>query len=68
MDEQCGWLIPAGSIDALVDALAAVIDAPLDRLAAMGRTGRERVHAQHDSRTNGRQLNALFHRYHGGGV
>jgi glycosyltransferase involved in cell wall biosynthesis len=68
VDEQCGWLIPAGSIDALVDALAAVIDAPLDRLAAMGRTGRERVHAQHDSRTNGRQLNALFHRYHGGGV
>jgi len=66
VDEQCGWLIPAGSIDALVDALGAVIDAPVDQLAGMGRTGRGRVLAQHDSRANGRQLNALFHRYHGG--
>lgn len=66
VDEQCGWLIPAGSIDALVDALGAVIDAPVDRLAAMGRIGRERVLAQHDSRANGRQINALFHRYHRG--
>ena len=66
VDEQCGWLIPAGSIDALVDALGAVIDAPIDRLAAMGRVGRERVLAQHDSRANGGQLNTLFHRYHRG--
>lgn len=63
VDEQCGWLIPAGSIDALVDALGAVIDAPTYRLIEMGRTGRHRVVARHDSRTNGRQLNALFHRY-----
>ncbi|MBA4307635.1 MAG: colanic acid biosynthesis glycosyltransferase WcaL [Sphingopyxis sp.] len=66
VDEQCGWLMPAGSIDALVDALGAVIDAPVERLAAMGRVGRERVLARHDSRTNGRQLNALFHRYRRG--
>ena len=66
VDQECGWLMPAGSIDALVDALGAVIDAPVDRLAAMGRIGRERVLAQHDSRVNGRQLNALFHHYHRG--
>lgn len=66
VDEQCGWLIPAGSIDALVEALGAVIDAPVDQLVGMGRTGRGRVLAQHDSRTNGRQLNALFHHYHRG--
>ena len=66
VDEQCGWLMPAGSIEALVEAMAAVIDAPIDRLAAMGRVGRERVLARHDSRANGRQLNALFHRYHHG--
>ena len=63
VDENCGWLIPAGSIDALAEAMNAVINAPTDRLVEMGRTGRKRVAAQHDSRTNGRQLNALFHRY-----
>ena len=66
LDEQCGWLIPAGSIDALVEAMGAVIDAPVDRLVEMGRIGRRRVLAQHDSRKNGRQLNALFHHCHGG--
>jgi colanic acid/amylovoran biosynthesis glycosyltransferase len=66
VDEQCGWLIPAGSIEALVEAMAAVIEAPTDRLAAMGRIGRGRVLAQHDARNNGRQLNALFHHYHRG--
>ena len=63
VDENCGWLIPAGSIDALAEAMSAVIDAPTDRLVEMGRTGRKRVVVLHDSRTNGRQLNALFHRY-----
>lgn len=66
VDEKCGWLIPAGSIDALVKAMSAVIDAPADQLIEMGQTGRMRVVAQHDSRVNGRQLNALFHRYHEG--
>lgn len=66
VDRECGWLIPAGSIDALVAAMTEVIDAPTSKLIKLGQTGRERVLANHDSRTNGRQLNALFHRYHEG--
>lgn len=66
VDGDCGWLIPAGSIDGLVDAMSAAIDAPIDRLIEMGRIGRKRVMAQHDSRINGRQLNALFHQYRSG--
>lgn len=60
VDASCGWLIPAGSIDALVDAMKAAIEAPIDQLAEMGRTGRARVAAQHDALQNGRQLNMLF--------
>lgn len=66
VDASCGWLIPAGSIDALVDAMKAAIEAPIDQLAEMGRTGRARVAAQHDALQNGRQLNMLFHRTSGG--
>ena len=68
VDERCGWLIPAGSIDALVEAMSEAIDAPTDQLVAMGRDGRRRVLAQHDSRTNGQQLNELFHRHLGRGI
>lgn len=63
VDRQCGWLIPAGSIDALVDAMGAVIDAPVDQLAEMGRVGHERVAAQHDAGVNGTQLVHLFRTY-----
>lgn len=62
VDANCGWLIPAGSIEALVDAMNMAIDAPTDHLAEMGRVGRARVIAQHDAMQNGRQLNMLFHR------
>lgn len=62
VDGDCGWLIPAGSVEALVDAMSKAIDAPIDRLAEMGRIGRARVVAQHDALQNGRQLNRLFKR------
>jgi len=64
VDASCGWLIPAGSIDALVEAMSAAIDAPVGQLAEMGRAGRQRVVLQYDSRVNGRQLNGLFHSHH----
>lgn len=63
VDRQCGWLIPAGSTDALVDAMEAVIEASVDQLAEMGRVGHERVKAQHDASLNGRQLVRLFRSY-----
>lgn len=56
VDADCGWLIPAGSIDALVDAMAEALTAPPEQLHAMGSVGRDRVLAQHDSLRNGAQM------------
>lgn len=48
LDQDCGWIIPAGSEDALVDALDAVITASPQGLEKMGREGRRRVEERHD--------------------
>lgn len=60
VDGQCGWLIPAGSVDALVEAMESVIETPVDRLAKMGAVGCHRVAERHDADVNGRQLVDLF--------
>jgi glycosyltransferase involved in cell wall biosynthesis len=51
VDEQCGWLVPAGSEEALVDAMTAALHASPDELSAKGAIGRERVRRMHDART-----------------
>jgi glycosyltransferase involved in cell wall biosynthesis len=60
VDEGCGWLVPAGSAEALAAAMADALDAPADRLRAMGREGRARVLAAHDAEANARLLVELF--------
>ena len=60
VDAACGWLIPAGSVDALVSAMTEALDGPVTKLQAMGAEGRSRVLAHHDSRKNGRQLLELI--------
>jgi glycosyltransferase involved in cell wall biosynthesis len=60
VDEECGWLVPAGSVEKLAEALRVVLDKSSQDLEAMGQVGRARVAAMHDSVANGRQLNALF--------
>jgi glycosyltransferase involved in cell wall biosynthesis len=60
VDEQCGWLVPAGSISDLVVAMEEALDASPAQLSQMGQAGRSRVVIQHDSRRNGRQLAAMF--------
>lgn len=57
---SCGWLVPAGSLDHLTAALQEVLEAPVERLEAMGREGRARVLAQHDVARCGRILADLF--------
>jgi glycosyltransferase involved in cell wall biosynthesis len=57
---DCGWLVPAGSVDGLVDAMENALEAPPEQLAAMGRSGRERVLKNHNAAENGRELAALF--------
>lgn len=55
-----GWLVPAGSVQGLVEALRQVLDAEPARLEQMGQAGRERVRARHDIRQAARVLEALF--------
>jgi glycosyltransferase involved in cell wall biosynthesis/GT2 family glycosyltransferase len=57
-----GWLVPAGSIDALTDALRQALLTPVDRLEALGRIGSERVAARHDAQVEAAKLAALFTR------
>jgi glycosyltransferase involved in cell wall biosynthesis len=45
---ETGWLVPPGDADALVAALEACLDAPVDALREMGRSARTRVWARHD--------------------
>lgn len=64
VDHGCGWLIPAGSVDALTDAMRAALDASPAELAALGSVGRERVRDRHDASRNGRELYRLFQLHH----
>lgn len=57
---KSGWLVPAGSLDQLTAALREVLEAPVERLEAMGRVGRSRVLERHDVAKSGRILADLF--------
>jgi glycosyltransferase involved in cell wall biosynthesis len=58
----CGWLIPPGSVEALVQAMGNMLHAPPSELERMGRQGAARVARQHDPAVAGRTLAALFAR------
>jgi colanic acid/amylovoran biosynthesis glycosyltransferase len=60
VDSRCGWLVPAGSIEQLVEALRSALNATVEELDSLGETGRARVVAMHDSYANGQQMDALF--------
>jgi len=55
-----GWLVPAGDVDALAAAIKDTLETPTERLAEMGRAGREAVLARHDIRTEAGKLAKLF--------
>lgn len=55
-----GWLVPAGSVDALAGAMRAAIQASTPELEQLGRAGRARVLAWHHVRTEVDSLQALF--------
>lgn len=56
-----GWLVPAGAVEPLADALAAVLRAPVGELERMGRAGAALVAERHDPAAQARRLDALFH-------
>jgi glycosyltransferase involved in cell wall biosynthesis len=47
-DQVNGWLIPAGSLEKLVDALVAVLNSPSELLERFGANARETVKVNHD--------------------
>jgi glycosyltransferase involved in cell wall biosynthesis len=55
-----GWLLPAGSADALAEALREALRAPVERLEQMGKAGAGRVAALHDANAEAVKLAALF--------
>ena len=57
---ETGWLVPAGSVDALVPVLEEVLSTPVAELDAMAARGRARVVAEHDVRVSAKALAALF--------
>lgn len=55
-----GWLIPAGSVEALVTAMRTVLQTPISQLEQMGKMGRQRVAQQHNIQQNAEKLAHLF--------
>ena len=55
-----GWLVPAGSVDALAAAMREVLSTPPEQLARMGHAGAARVRERHDQRTEARKLETLI--------
>lgn len=60
VDADTGWLVPAGSVDALVAAMRDALDAGPDRLRAMGAVGRGRVLTMHHPDRNASQIAELL--------
>ncbi|MGF1553322.1 MAG: glycosyltransferase [Paracoccaceae bacterium] len=63
VDADCGWLVPAGDVDALAEAMGAALDMPQARLGRLGAVGRRRGEARHGVERNAERLAALFARY-----
>ncbi len=57
---RTGWLVPAGSVDALVQAMKECLETPVERLSEMGRVGAELVARQHNIEIEAGKLGALI--------
>jgi len=62
IDGGTGWLVPAGDVGALVDAMEACLRAPPEALDRLGQSGRERVRERHDVEHAAAALARLFAR------
>ena len=57
---ETGWLVPAGDVAALAEAMRAVAETPPEVLAAMGCAGRSRVLQRHDVDREAAKLSKHF--------
>jgi colanic acid/amylovoran biosynthesis glycosyltransferase len=55
-----GWLVPAGAVEPLVDAIAEALSADPADLERMGRAGAATVAEKHDASTQAKKLAELF--------
>jgi colanic acid/amylovoran biosynthesis glycosyltransferase len=62
-----GWLVPAGDVNALIEAMQTCFDTPAATLARMGSAARERVLARHNVDVETPKLAALFWKNISGG-
>jgi glycosyltransferase involved in cell wall biosynthesis len=62
-DGKDGWLVPAGDVFSLVQAMRACLDASQDSLWCMGNAGRQRVLENHDINTEALKLRDLYYLY-----
>jgi glycosyltransferase involved in cell wall biosynthesis len=56
----CGWLLPAGAVEPLAEAMRTALLATPETLALMGKAGRDRVVVQHNIATEAAKLAALL--------
>jgi colanic acid/amylovoran biosynthesis glycosyltransferase len=57
---ECGWLFPAGDVQAMVGCMQACLASSPEQLARMGAVARQRAVARHDIDTEAAKLAALF--------
>ena len=57
---KSGWLVPAGSADALANAMREAIECPASRLTEMGQHGAKRVAVQHRAAAEAAKLARLL--------
>ncbi|WP_245155732.1 glycosyltransferase family 4 protein [Paracoccus ravus] len=62
VDDDCGWIIPAGSMDEIARSMEAALTTAPARLKVMGQEGRRRVLKRHDIRANSAALLELIKR------
>jgi len=61
--DASGWLVPAGSVERLTEAIRAGLQLPAADLEQMGQHGRARVMQQYNAATEARKLAALMQHY-----
>jgi glycosyltransferase involved in cell wall biosynthesis len=55
-----GWLVPAGNVEAISDAVIRILNAPTNELTRMGQAGAARVKSMHDAFKEAAKLAELF--------
>jgi colanic acid/amylovoran biosynthesis glycosyltransferase len=55
-----GWLVPAGDVESLAEAMKTCLDSPVDVLGRMGDASFDRVVTRHNADTQAMELEAIF--------